>query len=160
MSSSASVTCETNGAVQILTLNNPTKRNAVTANMSATLLRLLEAAEADPVVRCVIITGAGNDAFSSGHDLTEQDWQFPPKGDADSNAAFVRPMSMSKPSIAAVNGAAYAAGFVLALNCDLRVASENASFCASGARMGLLPVSGQISRLPMLLPYSKALELL
>jgi enoyl-CoA hydratase/carnithine racemase len=161
MNGDANVICEKRGAIWILTITNLGKENAFTSDMSSALQGYLVEAENCKAVRCVVITGAGNEAFSSGHDLTEDKWQRPPSStDEDQNAPFVFPASMETPTIAAVNGHAYAAGFVLAINCDLRVASRNATFCASGARMGLLPVSGQISRLPALLPYSKALELL
>lgn len=149
---------EERGPVWILHIKNEQKRNAFTSEMTASLQLYLEEAEAHRDVRCVVVTGAGERAFSSGHDLNEADWQT--ASTKDVNTAFVFPARMVKPTIAAVNGPAYAAGFVLALSCDLRVVSRNASFCASGARIGLLPVAGQISRLPLLLPPNKALELL
>lgn len=80
--------------------------------------------------------------------------------DPEVNSAFHRPTSMRKPVIAAVNGAAYAAGFILVLSCDLRVLAPHAVLCASGARLGLLPIGGRLSRLPFLMPPGKALELL
>ena len=80
--------------------------------------------------------------------------------DAALNDPFVFPARMATPTIAAVNGFAYAAGFILPLNCDFRVCSENASFAAPGARIGLLPIGGQLSRLPQLMPWAIAHELL
>ena len=64
-----------------------------------------------------------------------------------------------KPTIAAINGVAYAGGLILALSCDLRIASISSSFCVPGARIGLLPIGGQLSRLFRLMPYSRALEM-
>lgn len=147
-------------AIWVLTIDNEEKRNAFSGDMVGSLLDHLNAADASPKVRCVIITGAGQVSFSSGHDLTEILDHGERAFSAEENAGFVRPASLRKPVIAAINGYAYAAGFILALSCDLRVAAANASFCAPGARIGLLPVGGQLSRLPSLISYGKALEML
>ena len=155
------IQCEKRDAVWVLTIDNPKKRNAFSGNMVKALLDRLNEAETARSVRCVVITGAGDIAFSSGHDLDEMLSQDRSAiSDDEANAGLILPASLGKPTIAAVNGHAYAAGFILALSCDLRVVSENATFCASGARIGLLPVGGQISRLPHMIPYTKALEML
>lgn len=161
ISQMAQVRCEKQGSIWILTISNPAKRNAFTHEMTQMLSDHLNSAESTKRVRCVIITGEGNTAFSSGHDLKEEGWQRTSlSSPIDVNVAFTLPVSMTKPTIAAVNGQAYAAGLILALSCDFRVVGANATFCASGARIGLLPVAGQISRLPFLLPFGRALELL
>jgi enoyl-CoA hydratase/carnithine racemase len=69
-------------------------------------------------------------------------------------------MTMKKPVIAAINGHCYAAALMLAMSCDLRVASANATFGSPGARLGMLPEGGQIGRLPLLMGRSAALELM
>lgn len=148
------------GPVLVLTIDNPARRNAFTHAMTAQLRDCLEAAEADAAVRAVVITGTGDLAFSSGHDLGEMLADRDHASDADLNAAFVLPARMTTPTIAAVNGPALAAGFILALNCDLRVAVPGARFAAPGARIGLLPIGGQIARLPRLLPSAIAHEML
>lgn len=148
------------GAVLVLTIANEAKRNAFTHAMTAELGERLQAAEADPAVKCVILTGAGNVAFSSGHDLTEMLADREHASDPGLNAPFLLPAQMTTPTIAAVNGYAFAAGFILAITCDMRVCAENASFAAPGARIGLLPIGGQISRLPMLMPRAIAHEML
>ena len=136
----AQIRCDKNDGIWVLTIDNEPKRNAFSGDMVYALRDLLDEADTTPKVRCVIITGAGDTAFSSGHDLSEMldhgDAAFSP----EANAGFLRPTSMKKPVIAAVNGYAYAAGLILSLSCDLRVVSSNASFCASGARVGLLPI--------------------
>ena len=149
------------GPVTVITIANPSRRNAFTGEMARTLLAAFDQAERDPAVRCVVVTGddSAGPAFSSGHDLAEVQRSPETASDPEANAAFVRPPTMSVPVIAAVDGGAYAAGFILALNCDLRVATPEAAFCASGARIGLLPVGGQLSRLLHLVPYHVALEL-
>jgi len=146
------------GPVRILTISNPAKRNAFSGGMAPTLRKLLAEAEADPSVRCVVITGDGNDAFSSGHDLNEVLEHPETAGDPEANAAFTLPASMGTPVIGAVNGHAYAAGFILALNCDLRIAGDNVQFCAVGARIGLVPVGGQLSRLLSIVTYPTAFK--
>ena len=156
----ARIRCEKSDGVWVLTIDNEPKRNAFSRDMVYVLRDLLDEADATPEVRCVIVTGAGDKAFSSGHDLSEMldhgDAAFSP----DANAGFLRPATMNKPTIAAVNGYAYAAGLILSLSCDLRVVSRKASFCASGARIGLLPIGGQLSRLMHLMSSTKVLEML
>lgn len=147
------------GPVRIAVIDNPPTRNAFTASMARDLAEAFDAAEADPAVRCVVVSGAGDRAFSSGHDLAEVRAHPETASDPVLNAAFVRPTTMTTPVLAAVDGPAYAAGFILALSCDLRIASRTATFAASGARLGLLPVGGQLSRLLALAPYAVAFEL-
>lgn len=142
-------------AVRVLTIDNPAKRNAFSGDMAPALLRELDRADADPAVRVIIVTGAEG-AFSSGHDLREVLDDPETAGDPVANAAFTRPAEIRTPVIAAVDGPAYAAGFILALNCDLRVASPGARFCAVGAAIGLVPVGGQLSRLLGLVGYPVA----
>jgi enoyl-CoA hydratase/carnithine racemase len=156
----AAIEADRQGAVLILRIANESKRNAFTHAMTAKLGEQLRGADADRSIRCVIITGAGDVAFSSGHDLREMLADRDAASDPTANDPFVLPSRMSTPTIAAINGFAYAAGFILSLNCDFRVCSENAAFAAPGARIGLLPVAGQLSRLPGLLPRSVAHELL
>ena len=143
------------GAIRILTIDNPSKRNAFSGAMAQTLLTELDRADADPSVRAVVVTGAGG-CFSSGHDLQEVLEHPDTAGDPVANAAFSRPAEILTPVIGAVDGPAYAAGFILALNCDLRVAAPGARFCAVGAAIGLVPVGGQLSRLLDLVGYPVA----
>lgn len=144
----------------VLTISNESKRNAFTHAMTADLGNLLKTAEEDTEVKCVVITGAGNFSFSSGHDLDEMLANRDSASDPALNYSFLLPAEMTTPTIAAINGYAIAAGFVLAISCDMRVCAENAAFSAPGARIGLLPIGGQISRLPMLMPRAIAHELL
>ena len=155
----ARVVGERVGAVSVLTFDNETKRNAFSGTMADDLLELLEDADADDDVRCIVLTGAGHEAFSSGHDLTEVGVDRSAALSPEANRAFLHSTNMVKPVVAAVNGAAYAGGFILALSCDLRVASLNAQFCVSGARVGLLPIGGQLSRLLRLIPHARAMEM-
>ncbi len=143
------------GATRVLTIDNPDKRNAFSGSMAPTLLKEFERAEADPTVRAIVVTGTQG-CFSSGHDLQEVLENPETAGDPVANAAFTRPSEILTPVIGAIDGPAYAAGFILALNCDLRVATPGARFCGVGAAIGLVPVGGQLSRLLDLVSYPVA----
>lgn len=156
----ATIQSSRDDAVLILTISNEARRNAFTHQMTRDLGTLLEAAENDSSVKCVVITGAGDIAFSSGHDLREMLDDRDNASDAAANAPFLMPAKMATPTIAAINGYAFAAGFILSLSCDLRICAENGSFSAPGARIGLLPIGGQLSRLPALMPRGIAHDML
>lgn len=156
----SSITSSLDNSVLVLTIENEAKRNAFTHPMTLELGRRLSAAEADANVRCIVITGAGDSAFSSGHDLRGMLADREHASDPLLNAPFLLPATLTTPTIAAVNGYAFAAGFILAISCDFRVCAANASFSAPGARIGLLPIGGQISRLPSLIPRGIAHDLL
>ncbi|MDQ4117211.1 MAG: enoyl-CoA hydratase/isomerase family protein [Actinomycetota bacterium] len=143
------------GGTRVLTIDNPDKRNAFAGAMAPTLLHELDRADADPAVRAIVVTGT-HGSFSSGHDLQEVLENPETAGDPVANAAFSRPSEILTPVIGAIDGPAYAAGFILALNCDLRVATPAARFCAVGAAIGLVPVGGQLSRLLDLVGYPVA----
>ncbi|MDP9365505.1 MAG: enoyl-CoA hydratase/isomerase family protein [Chloroflexota bacterium] len=143
------------GTIRVLTIDNPRKRNAFADAMAPTLLQELDRADADPAVRAIVVTGSEG-YFSSGHDLQEVLENPQTAGDPVANAAFSRPSEILTPVIGAIDGPAYAAGFILALNCDLRVATAGARFCAVGAAIGLVPVGGQLSRLIDLVGYPVA----
>ncbi|MFQ5595017.1 MAG: enoyl-CoA hydratase/isomerase family protein [Anaerolineae bacterium] len=152
--------------VALVTLNRPDKLNALTAAMLIELNDVLEQAEGDATVRTVVIIGAGR-GFSAGQDLTEMR-QREEAGEASVSAEYLeqtyhplirRIRRMEKPVIGAINGVAAGAGASLALACDLRIASENASFIQSFVNVGLIPDSGSTFFLPRLVGMSRAMEL-
>lgn len=147
-------------AIAVVTIDHVEKRNAFTGAMTTSLLETLKTLDEDDSVRCIVIRGAGDQAFSSGHDLSELVESWETAADPVANRAFVLPSSMETPVVAAINGYTYAAGLILALSCDIRVASTSAQFAAPGVRIGLLPVGGQLSKLPQLVPPGIALEML
>jgi enoyl-CoA hydratase/carnithine racemase len=155
----AEICTNTVDAIRIITISNERKRNAFQGSMSVELLAQFDIAEGDPAIRAVIVTGAGDIAFSSGHNLNDLPTGADASGGAD-EGPVLRPMTMKKPVIAAINGHCYAAALMLAMSCDLRVASANATFGSPGARLGMLPEGGQIGRLPLLMGRSAALELM
>ncbi len=156
----ADIRASREGGILLLTIDNEPRRNAFSHAMTAKLGTLLKQAEADPATRCIVITGAGSKAFSSGHDLNEMLEDRDNASDETLNDPFVMPRRMRKPTIAAINGHAHAAGFILSIACDIRVCEQHADFAAPGARIGLLPIGGQISWLPTIVPLGIAYEIL
>jgi enoyl-CoA hydratase/carnithine racemase len=120
---------ERSDGVALVTLQRPEKRNALSLELRERLAAALSELADDDGVRCLVLTGAGS-AFSSGMDVTEfgGDRAHKQRIVELSAAAFGALGGFPKPALAAVNGPAIAGGFVLALLCDLRVASASASF--------------------------------
>ena len=157
---------ESAGGVATLTLNRPAKLNAFADDMREQLVAALERVAADPGARVLVIAGAGR-AFCAGGDvhhmarLKERGAGFEelrPLLEAG-RAAVARLAALPMPTIAAVNGVAAGAGLNLALACDLRIASDHASFGETFARIGLHPDWGGSYFLPRLVGLAKALEL-
>lgn len=146
------------GAVAIVRLNRPDKHNALNAQLSLELIDCLDALEADDSVHVIVLTGSGERAFCAGADMAEATsaQRDPAQANAPARAA-VRLLRVRKPVIAAVNGYAYGGGALLAINCDIRIASENARFRFVGATYGLV-VGG--SQLPRIVGAPMAKELL
>jgi len=146
------------GTVQTITLDRPDKLNAFTVTLHEELQAALEEAR-DPVVRAVVITGAGR-GFSAGQDLRA----FGESGDIAAmlratyhvNVRAIR--SLEKPVIAAVNGVCAGAGLSLACACDIRLASEAAFFVPGFIGIGLIPDSGGTYFLQRLLGTARAFE--
>ncbi len=130
------------GAIATVRLNRPEKHNALNARLSSELIECLDALEADDSVRVIVLTGSGDKAFCAGADMAEAT-SGAPAGPAQ---AVVRLLRVAKPVIAAVNGYAYGGGAVLAINCDIRIASENARFRFVGASYGLVVGASQLPR--------------
>lgn len=149
------------GNIAVVTMDREEKRNALTDVMSARLLELFHELDARNDIRVIVLTGAGDKAFTSGHDLKQALEGDPQVLFSEPNIKeFVVPGVVSKPVISAVNGAAYAGGFCLAIASDLRIASPNASFASPGIKLGIVPIGGQLSMLPHLLPPAIAAEVL
>ncbi len=150
------------GPVATITLDRPTALNALTIPMKLELLDALRGVEADAAIRAVILTGAGR-AFCAGQDLKERlEPGAPSLGDElrQRYNPIVRAIrSMPKPVVAAVNGVAAGAGASLAFACDLRIASEAATFVLAFERIGLLPDTGATWLLPRLIGLPRAMEM-
>ena len=157
------------GSVQTLTLNRPAALNAFTTAMLVQLRHGLDAAAADPAVRCVVITGAGR-GFCAGQDLSDP--LVKPAlepGDVPKDIGHLldqyyiplalRVRTMPIPVIAAVNGVAAGAGANFALGCDLVLAGASASFIQAFSKIGLIPDCGGTWLLPRLVGRARALQL-
>ena len=148
---------ETRDGVAVLRMNRPEKHNAFNRELSLAVSNAIDELEADDDVRVAVLTGAGK-AFCAGADMTEALASLDSGGRGDAMAqAVVRVARFPKPVIAAVNGYAFGGGAALALACDIRIASERASFRFPGASYGLV-VSG--SQLPRIVGAAKAKELI
>ncbi len=134
--------------VALVRLNRPEKHNAINGEMSQELIECLDALDVDDDFRVIILTGAGDKAFSAGADMGEsvQRMRDGERRDAAAQAA-VRLAQVRKPLIAAVNGYAYGGGAVFAINCDIRVCSDTARFRFVGASYGLVVGASQLPRL-------------
>jgi 2-(1,2-epoxy-1,2-dihydrophenyl)acetyl-CoA isomerase len=147
------------GAVLTITLNRPEVYNAFNAALHAALYEALSEA-ADPTVRAVVITGAGK-GFCAGQDIKEFQALSGSIRDAlertyHPNIRLIR--SLEKPVIAAVNGAAAGAGLSLACACDVRIASDAATFVPGFVGIGLVPDSGGSWFVHRLLGFARAFE--
>ena len=119
-----------------LTIDRPEARNALSAAVRAGLFAGTRRFNDDDSARVLVLTGAGDQAFCAGGDLKEMAdtaLQVPPP---DFLPQFGRNLQVAKPTIAAVNGVAYAGGFLLAQNCDLCVAAESARFAIAEVKVG------------------------
>ena len=141
-----------------ITINRPEARNALNEAVRTGLKRNFERAEADPDIAVIVITGAGDKAFSAGGDLKEMahiKLTVPPP---DFVPQPSRTLMLTKPVIAAVNGGAYGGGFLLAQSADLVVAADTARFAISEVKVGR--GSPWAAPLPWLIPPRVALEIL
>jgi enoyl-CoA hydratase/carnithine racemase len=128
-------------SIGIVKLNRPEKRNAVNEQMSAEALDALDAFEQDAGIRCIILTGAGDQSFCAGQDMAEASGRVERPAEIRGGGASGlarRVAATEKPVIAAVNGFCYGGGMSIALSCDFRLASEAATFRLPGASYGLV----------------------
>jgi 2-(1,2-epoxy-1,2-dihydrophenyl)acetyl-CoA isomerase len=160
------LTVETSDGICTITLNRPETYNAFSDKLTFELQDALKGAERDAKVHAIIITGAGK-AFCSGQDVAELKEKYVP-GHVPHlgkdirrryNPIAQRIREMDKPVIAAVNGVAAGAGMSLALACDMRIASDKASFLAAFINVGLVPDTAATFMLPRLVGLGKAMEL-
>jgi enoyl-CoA hydratase/carnithine racemase len=149
------------GAVWV-TINRPQARNALSRQVNLELRELAERLGRSHEARVVVITGAGDKAFCAGADLKERAGvtaeDTKPYVDAIS-AAITAWSRIPKPTIAALNGAAFGGGLELALACDFRIATTTAAFGLTEVRLGIMPGAGGTQRLPRLIGVARAKEL-
>ena len=157
-----SVDFEITGSVARVTLNRPDRLNAVDSATERALAEIWSGIAGNPEVRCVVLTGAGNRAFSAGADMKEDG----PEGLAywagtgtHGFGGIALGGRLSVPVIARVNGLALGGGFEMVLGCDLAIAAESATFGLPEPRVGRLPLDGMVT-LPRLLPRARAMGIL
>jgi len=153
------------GHVLIVTMNRPQARNALSGPMMAIMRAAWDEVDNDRSIRVCVLTGAGG-SFCAGADLKAMTESHP--GDSfsggDRDLSVIEPLlkgrRLTKPLIAAVEGAAIAGGTEILQATDIRVAGASARFGVSEARWGLFPLGGSAVRLPRQIPYTVAADLL
>ena len=151
---------ERRGNVEVLTINRPEARNAINGAVSQAMSTALDELTDDDSVAVVVLTGAGDKAFSAGMDLKAfASGEGASIIGATGGFAGIAKRDFPKPLIAAVNGSALAGGCEIMLSCDLVVAADHALFGIPEAKRGLIAGAGALIRLPKRLPMAVALEL-
>lgn len=150
--------------VAVVTLNRPQVMNALNIQLREEIIELTRAMDADPDVGVVIFTGAGGKAFCAGADLKERGQRT--TDEMYNERRFFRNRwinviaGMAKPTIAAINGYCLGGGLEVALQCDIRIASDNAKFGLPEVTLGFLPGGGGTQRLPRAIGLQKAKEMI
>ena len=155
------IVVERDGSVALVTLNRPEKLNAMSRGMKAELVEALRGLDAHPDVRVIVLTGAGDKAFVAGADIAEfvgrtttDQWHLYERG-----TLYDAVDGLEKPVLARINGLCLGGGLELALACDLRIASERATFGQTEINLGLIPGGGASQRLPRLVGPGVAMRL-
>jgi enoyl-CoA hydratase len=150
------------GAVAIITIDRPEKRNALNAQVRSELVEAVIALTADESIRVLVLTGSGEKAFVAGADIGE----FASRSPLEQRAAMAPPRVFEtiaecpKPVIAMINGFALGGGCELALACDLRVAAEEARLGQPEINLGIIPGGGGTQRLPRAVGSGQAMRLI
>jgi enoyl-CoA hydratase len=149
--------------VAVVTLNRPEAMNALSRDLRVALRQAMLELDADPSVKVVVLTGAGERAFTAGLDLKELSTDPLGMGAANATDPAVNParavLACSKPIIGAINGVAITGGFEVALACDVLICSENARFADTHARVGITPGWGLSQKLSRAIGPYRAKEL-
>jgi enoyl-CoA hydratase/carnithine racemase len=153
------VTYERRGAAAVVTIDRQERRNAVDGPTGALLGEAFERFEAEDEARAMVLTGAGDVAFSAGADLKAIE-TFGPRLDLPEGPLGFTRRTASKPTIAAISGWCLAGGLELALWCDLRIAAEGSKLGFPERRWGVPLVDGGTQRLPRIVGMGRALDLI
>src|SRR5215472_11199159 len=164
---------EIRGNVAYLTMNRPQVHNALNPELMVSLARAWHRLRTDDRVRVVVLTGAGDKAFSAGADLdrlipllsgaraVEDEWDRELVNHPEViEHAVLKSIDFFKPVISAVNGFCVAGGMEMMLASDIRVAVDSASFGLQEVIWGIAPLGGSLARLPRQMPWCKAMEVL
>lgn len=152
--------------VALITINRPEKRNAMNEATRRQMIDAWTRFQDDENLWVAILTGAGEVSFSAGNDLREiatglpeEEWQSPVRGLHTVGMAAMRGLGITKPVIAAVNGYCFGAAFAVALACDVRICSPEATFGCTEVKFSHMAGGGQALRLARYLPMGQAMEL-
>jgi enoyl-CoA hydratase len=142
ISPSERMIAEKDGVIGWMSFNNPARRNAISLDMWEAIPAILDTFEADPDIRVIVLRGAGDKAFVSGADISQFEQQRSSAEtvahyDRIAEAAGGRLQETRKPTIAMIRGFCIGGGLGVALQCDLRLAAEDARFAVPAARLGL-----------------------
>lgn len=155
---------ETANGIATITINRPTKLNALNKQTIQELHDAFEALESDTAVRVIILTGGGEKAFVAGADISEfanfsieEGAQLAAQGQ---ELLFDFVQNLRTPVIAAVNGFALGGGLELAMSCHFRIASDNAKMGLPEVSLGVIPGYGGTQRLPQLVGKGRAMEMI
>jgi enoyl-CoA hydratase/carnithine racemase len=155
---------EQNDRVVTITLNRPEAMNAIAPETHGELIRAWTRFRDDDSAWVAILTGAGDKAFSAGADLKTMVPRAQPSGRRRDQelglGGITRGLEIWKPMIAAINGHCLAGGLELALACDIRLASPNATFGLTEVRWAIMPGAGGTQRLPRAVPLARAMEMI
>ena len=154
---------DTDGPVAVITVNRPQVLNALNSQTLDELRRCVLQLKADPLVRVIIVTGAGEKSFVAGADIKELAVQSPAQGKEHAQRGqhvFDLIENLGKPVIAAINGFALGGGCELAMACTLRLAAESARLGQPEINLGITPGYAGTQRLPRLVGKGIALDLL
>lgn len=149
--------------IAVITINRPEKRNAFDAEHYRMLSEAWTRVRDDGAIRCAVITGAGDKAFSSGADLKSFVGRASPPSEhwlTQKDLLLNRGLEIWKPVIAAINGYCLAGGMTLMLGTDIRIAATHATFSLAEVRRGIIAGNGGTVRIAQQLPHAIAMELL
>lgn len=145
--------------VQVVTIDNPSKANAMSREMLAELAAVWQQLDNDPGCRAIVVTGAGDRAFTAGADVSG-DLSASEETAAMINRALLKTEPFSKPIIAAVNGACLGGGIELLIAADIRYAAPHASFGLPEVRWAIYPFGGAAAKLIHQIGYVHAMKML
>ncbi|MDP9349618.1 MAG: enoyl-CoA hydratase-related protein [Gemmatimonadota bacterium] len=152
---------ERDGAVAVVTVNRPEKRNALNAQLRAEILSVLDTLRGDDSVRVVVFTGAGEKSFVAGADIGEFVERTPleQREAMTGRRIFDEVAAFPKPVLAMINGFCLGGGCELALACDVRIAADTAKLGQPEINLGIIPGGGGTQRLPRVVGTGQALRL-
>lgn len=147
--------------IAVATLNRPEKHNAMSLEMKDAIVQVLRELDADPQVRVIVLTGAGDKAFVAGADIAEfkertlvEQLRLYQEG-----TMYDAVDRLAKPLIARIDGYCFGGGLELAMACDIRIASDRSSFGQTEINLGIIPGGGGSQRLPRLVGLGTALRM-